>query len=257
MSTKIPEIKVTTNYSQFKRLCGNRDLSSYDKIIKSIKRVGYWINPIMVNEKFEVIDGQNRLKAAEELGLPIYYYVQSKADVETARALNLGRSNWQPIDYIKSFAEEGNPSYQMFLKLIKDNDGFSVNEVAALLDKTIKMCHGAPKKIVLGELQMSVEDYNRIDAELKEISKCRTAISHMIGTHSTIIGGIAWCLRLPECNNERLIYAINSYYPLLNPVVRAEDFLRDLSNIYNRSLKKQQCLHFDLIFRNRQIEVNK
>ena len=59
------EILRTNKYEIFKELKGNREISPLriTKIINSIKNVGYIINPIIVNEKMEIIDGQGRLEA--------------------------------------------------------------------------------------------------------------------------------------------------------------------------------------------------
>ena len=103
-----PRVKFTSNYSQFKKLGGNRDVGSCKKLIKSIEKVGYIPNPIIVNEKMEVADGQHRLQACEELGIPIAYIVIPGVTVETARNMNTGQKNWKNIDYIKSYAETGN-----------------------------------------------------------------------------------------------------------------------------------------------------
>lgn len=64
---------VTSDYFRFKILDGNRDVlkSHVNKIKESMKKFG-WIGPgIIVNEKFEIIDGQTRFYAAKELGLPM------------------------------------------------------------------------------------------------------------------------------------------------------------------------------------------
>ena len=53
-------IYVSHDYDKFTRVKGNRNPKSAKKIIESINNVGYILNPILVNEKFEVIDGQNR-----------------------------------------------------------------------------------------------------------------------------------------------------------------------------------------------------
>lgn len=46
-------IKSTNDYSMFKKLKGNRDLTSVNKIIQSVEDVGYIISPILVNEKWK------------------------------------------------------------------------------------------------------------------------------------------------------------------------------------------------------------
>ena len=67
------EIFRTNKYEIFKQLKGNREVSPkrISKIINSIKEVGYIINPIIVNEKMEVIDGQGRLEALRILKIQL------------------------------------------------------------------------------------------------------------------------------------------------------------------------------------------
>lgn len=66
------KVYVTDKYSIFRRLSGNRDVKEarVKKIMRSIEKVGYIPNPIIVNENMEVVDGQGRLEAVKRLGLP-------------------------------------------------------------------------------------------------------------------------------------------------------------------------------------------
>ena len=58
----------TEDLSIFKTLKGNREVKENRKqtLIESIDKHGYITNPIIVNERFEVIDGQGRLAACKE-----------------------------------------------------------------------------------------------------------------------------------------------------------------------------------------------
>ena len=114
------KVYVTSDYDMFKKMLGNRDIKSEARIIESIQTVGYICNPIIVNEKYEILDGQNRLAALKELELPVYFIVQPKAGIEVCRALNIGRRNWSTCDYIDSYAEIGDnmPSYKRLQSLI-------------------------------------------------------------------------------------------------------------------------------------------
>lgn len=101
----------TTDYLKFKKLRANRDPRTAEKIIKSINEVGYVLSPILVNEKFEVIDGQNRLEALKALNLPVHYMVQDGIGIKECRAMNTGQSNWTTWQFIESYADSGNESY--------------------------------------------------------------------------------------------------------------------------------------------------
>lgn len=114
------KVYITSDYDMFKKMLGNRDVKGEAQIIESIQNVGYICTPITVNDKDEVIDGQNRLAALKELGLPVYYIVQPNADIKTCRALNIGQKNWGTLDYIESYAQSGEHSlsYKRLLSLI-------------------------------------------------------------------------------------------------------------------------------------------
>ena len=98
----------TTDYDLFKRLEGNRAVLSnrVNKIIKSIKKNGYIMNPIIVNEKYEVIDGQGRLEALRVMNLPVDYIVIKGLGREQCIALNAYSTIWSMVDYISAYCEE-------------------------------------------------------------------------------------------------------------------------------------------------------
>ena len=74
---KINTVNRTTDYSLFKRLEGNRNVLEIrvKRITASIKKVGWIQNPVIVNEKMEVIEGQGRLEALKRLGMPVDYII--------------------------------------------------------------------------------------------------------------------------------------------------------------------------------------
>lgn len=127
----VSKIYQTSDYDKFKRLKGNRDVSRTNKVVGSIEKVGYILSPILVNEKYEVIDGQNRLEALKELKLPVHYMVQPNIGIEECRALNINQSNWTVAQFIGSYAENGYPNYERLNDLIKDfkGHGFGVEGI--------------------------------------------------------------------------------------------------------------------------------
>ena len=85
--------KETTDYKRFKFLINNRQTARNhinrlkDAITKNPDILS--VQPILVNEKMEIIDGQHRFTAASELGLPIHYTVVKGLDISTARDMNV------------------------------------------------------------------------------------------------------------------------------------------------------------------------
>lgn len=103
----IGNVQSTYDYGRFKLILGNRNVSSVKKILKSIDTVGQLITPIIVNEKYEIIDGQHRYQAWKERNLPIYYIVCDGYGIKECIAMNTTSENWKSEDYINCYAEYG------------------------------------------------------------------------------------------------------------------------------------------------------
>lgn len=94
----------TEDESIFKKLEGNRDVEKVSSLKRSMKKNGFINCPILINEKGEVSDGQHRLTAASDIGLPIKFCVQEGMGIEETIDLNTGQRNWSTMNYLHSKA---------------------------------------------------------------------------------------------------------------------------------------------------------
>lgn len=121
MNKKIDDVFETDDFSQFKHLLGNRDVTEdrIAKIIDSIQRIGYINNPCVVNKKNEIIDGQARMVALERLGIPVHYVIDENAGLDECIQLNMNGTTWKIPDYINSYCAQGNHNYENLRDLIE------------------------------------------------------------------------------------------------------------------------------------------
>lgn len=108
-------IMVTENYDMFKKIGGNRKINkaNYAKIVKSMKEEQLII-PIVVNERYEIIDGQHRFTACKDLGKPVYFYMVRGYGLDQVKRANIASSNWKKENYLDMFVAEGNEIYKEF-----------------------------------------------------------------------------------------------------------------------------------------------
>ena len=108
-------IMVTENSDMFKKIGGNRKINkaNYSKIVKSMKEEQLII-PIVVNEKYEIIDGQHRFTACKDLGKPVYFYMVRGYGLEQVKRANIASSNWKKENYLDMFVAENNEVYKEF-----------------------------------------------------------------------------------------------------------------------------------------------
>lgn len=121
----IPVYK-TEDYTIFKKLPGNRELypKHVNRLVKVVEQEPLFTkeNPIKLNERMEIIDGQHRVAAFEQYTkrtghpLPVFYVLVKGGDLQIARALNTGNKVWTPNDFALAYAQEGHKDYQTYLE---------------------------------------------------------------------------------------------------------------------------------------------
>lgn len=112
---------VTRNYSQFSRMPGNRPVSPKHvrEIESAAEIIGMLAEEIIVNEKFEILDGQHRFEVLKKYGFPIRYAMFKGLGVGQCTELNINQRNWTLMDYVSSYAEAGNINYIRLNKLVQ------------------------------------------------------------------------------------------------------------------------------------------
>lgn len=105
----------TKNYERFSFVDSNRDINdlNVNKIEKSILEIGIQV-PIVVNENYEIIEGQHRFIALRRNDLVVPYIVSSVANESHIAKLQESKK-WSAEDFCRSLANKGNIDCQTAL----------------------------------------------------------------------------------------------------------------------------------------------
>ena len=104
----------TTKYERFSFLDGNRNLNSmhFERLKTAISTMDLTeSNPILVNDDFEIIDGQHRFEVCKYLKKPIYYLQKKGYGLREVQMLNANMKNWRLEDYVEGYCDLGNEEY--------------------------------------------------------------------------------------------------------------------------------------------------
>lgn len=238
----VGKIYRTTDYKKFKRLVGNRkiDQAKIKKIIKSIKEVGYIMSPLIVNEKMEIIDGQHRLEALIQLGMPVDFIIVDGAGVNECIALNINQTSWTLIDYIESYAETGSVSYMYLLQLIRAYGKKLQNKV--ILNVAAGKVENNTKLIKDGGFVCTIEDYNHAVKVLSYLLNFRSFIGRVKGHIEYYYMALAFCYDLEEINNDRMVKKFENLQANLIPVTTILQAFEVVEEIYNNRSKDRVYL---------------
>ena len=226
----------TFDYGLFKRLEGNRpiDEARVKKIIDSIKKVGYVISPVIVNENFEIIDGQGRVEALKRLELPVDYIIDPGKGIDECIAMNINQTKWKMMDYINSYAEIGNTSYQNIQFLINKYKCFTLNVILYAVNKRVELTNETIKN---GKVLCTDDMKAEADVRLAWLKDYIDPIKKVGGRAEYYMRAFLFCYDDQEVDNERLIQKITAYQASLEPVSNTLQALECIENAYNNRAK--------------------
>lgn len=122
-SVVIGEVRETYEYDLFSFMPGNRPVNAANfKKLKASMSEKLLMCPIIVNENYEIVDGQHRYTASKELGLPIRYIIVEGYKLEDVQRYNVVSKTWKMGDFLNMYASEGIYSYISFKYFLESNN---------------------------------------------------------------------------------------------------------------------------------------
>jgi hypothetical protein len=130
------QVHTTTDYFLFKPVNGNRNknMLHLNRLKKSISD-NYLFTVIIVNENYEIIDGQHRFEAIKELKLPLNYIIMKGYSLREVQILNANSKNWNAEDYLEGYCNLGYKDYMVY-RNFKNKYNFGHNECMSLLSNS-------------------------------------------------------------------------------------------------------------------------
>jgi len=246
---EIGKVYQTKDYGKFKTMVGNRDVepSRVAKIRSSIERVGFRMCPIVVNSKFEVIDGQGRLAALMDLGLPVSYVVDEDADVSVCRSLNINQANWRTIDYIKSYASSGDSrDYVSLLRFCNDYDKLPLFVKLSCCSGLGTVCsrgRAISAYVMSGDFKFLYPERDRAE-EFEFLMRFEDAFDCVRGSSEYYYQATLWVVRNLDIDKSRLVNKVLDLRERLAGAVDLKTCLESLSEIYNDRIRGDR-VYFD------------
>lgn len=261
---------VTKDYGMFKHLVGNRgvDLQRVAKIKKSIEE-RYVKSAITVNKNYEVIDGQGRLAALKELGLPVYYVVDEEATLDDCVRMNINSTPWNASDYIYSGRDRGIEDYVKLASLLdryklcknKSSRQGATPAYRVPLDVIMAAADGSisaggirknGKNYLENGLFKFLVDYDEAVETLDFVSSLH-GIAPNFGISSKVL---LFAKRTPEIDEIRLRNQITTYKntEVLPSYINVDECVLSFEAAYNYRLAKSNKIDMRTLYNNYRLE---
>lgn len=227
-------MKHTTDYDIFGEITSNREVNAKHvrKLVAEIERKNLLhVNPILVNEQMQVIDGQHRLAAARILGVPIYYLQDTGIQKEDIALLNSNKKNWNAMDYINYHGAEKRPGFDVLAKFIIQNPLMQVSTVIKLLNPDGKRNSDHIRE---GRI-----DVSNLPQAIAIAGFCKWLRNYYDAAYEDrIVSAIRKIFDADGFDEEQLVAKIEGQPRSLVPVINAKQALEMFTEIYNYNQKK-------------------
>ena len=239
------KIDKTNNYDQFSLILGNRQLNpTHLKHLEAsiLKKNMLDVNPIIVNDDNEIVDGQHRLEVARRNNLTIYYArVNSNSSLPEVQLLNANLRNWTMQDYLNSYIELGNDDY---VKLKEFCDFYQ-------LPISVSM-HLLSGKTATHAIQEFVHTFKEGKFKVVGLKKA-IDMAEKLMLVKPYVEGPAWKdreflralqLALKKVGSKRLIKKLSTSGFKIHRQLGTKEYLRVLEDIYNHRLREESKIRF-------------
>lgn len=234
-------INQTSDYDKFINITSNRDVDKkhIKKLIASIEKKNLlYIRPILVNELYEVIDGQHRLEACMVLQIPVPYMICPGLTKEDIHFLNTVQKNWTTMDFINYFTIENRKGFQDFSRLA--NQFPSVK--ASILLKLVSSSRNTQVRegmIDIGRLEQARVICHHLD-HLNNFWKKKVAYQFVYS--AAFATALQKCVRTPNFDFNRLYNQIGRNQDLFRKHTSRNEYLKLIHLIYNKDCEETLAL---------------
>lgn len=240
---KIPDkdsyrVESTFDYSKFRFIEGNRDVDHEAKLEASMRECGLLLQPILVNEAFEVVEGQNRLAACINLGLPIYYIVQPGIRLKEVKSLNSASKNWNTRNFIHSYAAGDQNLNYIYVEQLMKAYPWANQSLITFAVTGVSGWGSGTNAYKNGDFKCTEEEYNNAVKVLDFVGQFEEELAGSKGKKYVYLLSLAFCYICPAVDNDYLETKMKKYGRQLSSATSISDAMSQIEGrVYNYQMR--------------------
>jgi len=178
----VADAKVTKNWSNLKFLEDNRDKddAAIKRLAESIKQFGQ-LQPIIINEKGEIIDGQTRVDACKLLGFPVLYVTSKGATIKEVILMNNIQRGWLNRDYLKCFCHSNHKNHLEYRKIRDFLDAYGLNHSVSINLLAGNFAYqGGPASAAFKTGKFQIKDLRKAEKYASQLKKLKAKVPNLV-----------------------------------------------------------------------------
>lgn len=252
----VNQVNQTNDYNLFKSLKGNRSVNKlHVQRLKESFKGDYLMSPIIVNQSYEIIDGQHRFNAAKDLNLPVNFIICNDYSLAEVQILNTNMKNWKKEDYLNAFCDLKHPEYLKFRNFMRQFPAFGISASEAILTGQLSVKQGTDSSLEFsnsksgrytikyfeqGDLVISDMEYSKECAEKIMMIKPYYEGFNRISFVRSMLG----IFRIENYNHSQLLDRLKSSPTALQHCANVTQYKLLIEDIYNFRSREKVSLRF-------------
>ena len=242
------EVMYSQDYDKFSILEQNRVVSDnhVSELVVSIQNSGQ-LTPIIINEKFEIIDGQHRFDACKILKIPVMYLISYKTSINEVILMNNTQKSWKLHDYLRCFSDKkwnNHEIYQKVDKFMREHDLKLTTCVVLLSEGTGS--GSSTGSTLSGQGLVSFRKGNYKIGNLARAQAIAKILSEIKAFAPDLVNSDRFCrsyckLSLePKWDHDSAVYQVKKYRRKYDGASSKEEALQGLLAVYNYNQLKSK-----------------
>jgi len=244
----IAQVLESFDYEKFSKLDGNRNVINLHvrRLMDSFK-IAYLLSVTLVNEKFQIIDGQNRFEAAKKMGLPVNYMICPGYGLKEVQMLNTNMKNWKKDDYLNAWCDVKHPEYLKVRNFMSEFPEFTIDGALTLLTDTIN-----GKQVSIGgqktqskyfqEGKLIVPDFYKSCEIARKIRMFKPYYDNY--TRVNFVRAIVGIMKLSYYDHDRMIHKVSIFKTKIEDTNLVSKYKEQLETMYNFKSTEKVSLRF-------------
>ena len=238
----VSQVYETTDYALFSYIEGNRHVDQQTRNVKNLLRSfqqdDYLFTIIFVNEKYQIIDGQNRFEAAKKLLLPVRFVIIEGYGIDEVMIYNQNQKNWKMDEFVKSFANQKNEDY-MFLYNLMIRYNIALKSIIPFF-RGYAMYYNTNNNEASSLNKGLLEIINKNAIERKINLYAQLPLSGFTVKKDVFNSALSYLFDVKGYNNERMIERLLNSGLVLTKRVSILQYAELFETIYNYNMKKDR-----------------
>ena len=226
----------TTDYTSFSAITSNREVDErhVKKLMEAIRRKNLLhVNPILCNDKMQVVDGQHRLEAARRLSVPIFYITDNEISKSDIATINSNAKNWSVMDYINYWSIEKKAGFDKLSSFLSENPLIPPSTALMMLSLS-----GRKNTAGLREGHVDVSNYANAKKMAVILKEYRNMVDHAYDRNFVL--AVISSVNSPGYDHEIMKSKLEYQSRSLVRCINKKQYVKLLEEIYNYKSSKNR-----------------